>query len=508
MSDTSQTPGTPRVERHHADVVVIGGGGAGLAAAIEAASAGAEVALIEKNDSLGGTTALAVGSFTASGTRLQQRNGIVDDLDEHFEDMGAFAGDLVDRDNLELRRLYVERSGPTLEWLRELGVVFFGPMEEPPHRRARMHNILPGSRAYIRRLHRAARRLGVRITTGITAERLLVGDNGVEGVRCRGPHGAWEITASKGVILAAGDFSASRELKTEQMGELAAGVDAVNATSTGDGIRLGRDAGGVILNGDLALGPEMRFAPSAKPRWPQRIPAYRWIAIAMSAAVRVLPAFIMRRIIMAFATSYLAPTPKIFGLGALLVTADGDRVPDASGDPGTALARQPGATGWIVLDRAAAERLTRPNHYISTAPGVAYAYLDDYRASRKDLVHEADSLAGLASSIGVQIERLHAAVADAAGERGTDEFAGPYTALGPVRSWIVLTEGGLAVDTSCRVLDADGRPVPGLFAAGSNGQGGLLLEGHGNHIGWAFVSGRIAGRNAARDQDRHATEAR
>ena len=43
----------------------------------------------------------------------------------------------------------------------------------------------------------------------------------------------------------------------------------------------------------------------------------------------------------------------------------------------------------------------------------------------------------------------------------------------------------------------DGTPIPGLFAGGSVGQGGLLLEGHGHHLGWAFVSGRIAGRNAA-----------
>ena len=47
------------------------------------------------------------------------------------------------------------------------------------------------------------------------------------------------------------------------------------------------------------------------------------------------------------------------------------------------------------------------------------------------------------------------------------------------------------------VIGADGAPIPGLYAAGSTGQGGLLLYGHGHHLGWAFVSGRIAGRNAA-----------
>jgi fumarate reductase flavoprotein subunit len=70
-------------------------------------------------------------------------------------------------------------------------------------------------------------------------------------------------------------------------------------------------------------------------------------------------------------------------------------------------------------------------------------------------------------------------------------------ALGPVRSVFVHAEGGLAVDTEHRVLDHDDRPIPGLYAAGSTGQGGLLLKGHGHHLAWAFVSGRRAGRFAA-----------
>jgi fumarate reductase flavoprotein subunit len=66
-----------------------------------------------------------------------------------------------------------------------------------------------------------------------------------------------------------------------------------------------------------------------------------------------------------------------------------------------------------------------------------------------------------------------------------------------VRSVFVHAEGGLAVDALHRVLGADERPIPGLYAAGSTGQGGLLLKGHGHHLAWAFVSGRRAGRHAA-----------
>jgi predicted oxidoreductase len=55
------------------------------------------------------------------------------------------------------------------------------------------------------------------------------------------------------------------------------------------------------------------------------------------------------------------------------------------------------------------------------------------------------------------------------------------------------------VNDRLQVLRQDGSAIDGLYAAGSAGQGGLLLEGHGHHLGWAFISGRIAGRNAAFD---------
>jgi fumarate reductase flavoprotein subunit len=68
-----------------------------------------------------------------------------------------------------------------------------------------------------------------------------------------------------------------------------------------------------------------------------------------------------------------------------------------------------------------------------------------------------------------------------------------------VISWIVFSDGGLKVDLNHRVIHRDGHPIPGLYAAGSAGQGGVILEGHGHHLGWAFTSGRLAGRNAAHD---------
>ena len=59
-----------------------------------------------------------------------------------------------------------------------------------------------------------------------------------------------------------------------------------------------------------------------------------------------------------------------------------------------------------------------------------------------------------------------------------------------------------ASPTDLRSVREDGAPIQGLYAAGAVGQGGLLLEGHGHHLAWAFISGRIAGRNAAFDVPR------
>jgi succinate dehydrogenase/fumarate reductase flavoprotein subunit len=74
---------------------------------------------------------------------------------------------------------------------------------------------------------------------------------------------------------------------------------------------------------------------------------------------------------------------------------------------------------------------------------------------------------------------------------------GPFYAMGPVSCFVRGTEGGMSVNTKLQILRADGTPIEGLFGAGLFGQGGTVLEGHGQHLSWAFTSGRLAGRHAA-----------
>ena len=73
------------------DVIVIGGGGSGLAAAVSAAERGLDVLLLEKQPQPGGTTGIAVGSFTASGTRMQKQRRLDDNPRDHDVDAGHCA---------------------------------------------------------------------------------------------------------------------------------------------------------------------------------------------------------------------------------------------------------------------------------------------------------------------------------------------------------------------------------------------------------------------------------
>ena len=122
------------------------------------------------------------------------------------------------------------------------------------------------------------------------------------------------------------------------------------------------------------------------------------------------------------------------------------------------------------------------------------------------MVFEGSTLSELAARIGVPAATLEQTVTDdnAFGPHGGPARGnqrgfgpGPFIAMGPVRTRINFIDGGLAVDDELRVLGDDDQPIPGLYAAGLTGMDGVLLEGHGHHLGWLFISGRFAGRRAA-----------
>jgi len=305
------------------------------------------------------------------------------------------------------------------------------------------------------------------------------------------------------VVLAGGDYSASPALLAELAGEEAARLVPVNPTASGDGLRLGREAGGVVVNGDLVRGPVLRFVPPPARPFPAALPASPLLGHALRLGFERLPRALVRPLMMRFLTTALGLSRELLDAGAILVDRDARLVRGTHASPAHAVAAAPGGEAFVVFDGAIAARFREWPHYVSTAPGIAYAYLDDYRRTRRDVFHAAASVRDVAATSGLGPAALARAVdgynADTESRGARPALAAPpFHVLGPVRAYVPFTEGGLAVNESLQVLDARGATIPGLFAAGANGQGGLLLEGHGHHLGWAFVSGRVAGRNAAR----------
>ena len=203
------------------------------------------------------------------------------------------------------------------------------------------------------------------------------------------------------MILAAGDYSNGRDIKARYASPDVRDVEAVNATATGDGHRMALELGATILNGDVVRGPIMRFIPPTRPNIIQRLPPVKPLAKFVAWSMDHLPQWMLRPFVMSFLTTALGPSPELFKEGAVLINRNGERFTDEVAKPNLDVAKQPERIAWIVFDRKLATKFSGWPYYISTAPGVAYAYLADYRRNRADIYHEANSIPELASSMGV-----------------------------------------------------------------------------------------------------------
>jgi succinate dehydrogenase/fumarate reductase flavoprotein subunit len=496
------------------DVIVVGSGASGLAAAVTAASPGSRVLVLEKTALLGGTTALAIGSVTAAGTRLQIGAGVNDTPEAFFDDLlrAMTESGLKNKNNEALTRIVAREAAPAVDWMAGLGAAFVGPFGEPPHRVPRMHNIVPNSKSYISVLSQAARKKGVAIRTGVEVTRLNTSGEAVIGVETHSPEGAKPLRATKAVILATGDFSSNRKMKCQFMSERLAQVDGINPSSTGDGHLMGMAINANVYNMDVSTGPNLRFVSPTQPLWIESLPTFPSLAKIMGTVAKHAPKGFFRFIAKRFLTVHTSPSSDVFKMGALLINKNGKRFTNEllpSRELAVAVAEQPQKVAYIVIDDPLARVLSVPPHYISTAPGIAYATFTDYRILRKDITFEAKTIPELAGKVGIDPAALEETVIRynrAASGADEDDFGrksfgqgcgrGPYYVMGPLMGSFSTVEGGLAVDSVCRVLTKDGKTIPGLYAVGSTGQGGLVLPGHGMHIAWALVSGRLAGRNA------------
>ena len=236
------------------DVAVVGGGNAGLSAAIAATERGARVAIVQKLPEPGGKSSLAIGSISAAGTSLQRERGIADDHERHMQDLRAriAAGGIAP---LSMRKLElaVRHGADAIERLIGIGVEFTGPHPELPSETWRMQVISPDARALVQALSDRAAKLGVAVLTDWSADRLLV--DGADGSDAIGVSGARGDVFARRVVLASGDFSAAGRL-----GALApAGSEfAFRSWASGDGHLMAQSVGAQLTDLEVPLRVQLR----------------------------------------------------------------------------------------------------------------------------------------------------------------------------------------------------------------------------------------------------------
>jgi FAD binding domain len=492
------------------DVLVVGGGGSGLAAAVSAAEHGARVLVIERASRPGGTTNLSVGSIAAAGTALQRRAGVTDSVGLHLADVERLDASPAGFADPALRALAVAEAPGTVEWLAGHGVRFVGPQPWPGTSAPRMLNAVPAGRAYPAALQRAARRLGVRVRTGVAAHRLVLDGVRVAGAQCQDEAGTELSVAAAAVVLATGYFHGDPQLAARYISADAPAVEPIEEHQLGDGHRMAAEAGAPLVNMGLGSLPEFRFVSRPSAGLTGRLPVTPAVTWVLRLGYRTLPPPVLQRMVKGLLTANTAPTPRLFAAGAILVNAAGERFADELSEFTYAVARQPGKVCFLVFDQDVARQFAAWPDFVSTVPGLAYACLPDYRRTRPDIYTISGSVSRLAARAGISPAGLAQTITgwNQAVDAGLDGAYGraalgagirtpPFHVLGPAKSWFVDSRGGPALDESCAVLDAGREPIPGLYAAGALGNAALRYGGAGFDLAWAFSSGRIAGRSAA-----------
>lgn len=453
----SLLPEPDRKEGH--DVVVIGSGMAGCAAALQAAEAGARVVILEKlsEGRMGGNSLLAGGGFSIPEAETEAA------MDAYVADYEAYC---LGRGNSTIFRLMAQNGATDLEWLASHGVGLEAPAPWPPDR-VRMVIASPGFFAgmpsLFRRMRQRLPELGVEIRFDTKAYQLIMDDRGaVTGVRAKGGEGLTDYLG-RSVVIAAGGYAANSQM-LEAYSDPNAGAMMVRGvrTATGDGHRMAQAAGAGLrgMGGLMAL----------------HVAAVDGIETAAGQPAAVVP-------------------------HALSINREGRRFVDESRGyvaHGKAVLDQPGQVTSLVFDQSLRDRV---------AEGVVNTF---NRLGRP--FHQADTLEELADLLGVPpgqflrtVKEFNAAVTDGAAAGATPPKARlanrietpPFYAFSPLAPGITLTFGAVMIDAGARVLEPDERIIPGLFAAGE-GAGPVFFHDYigGGALTNCLVMGRIAGRNA------------
>ncbi len=222
------------------DVVVVGGGIAGLSAALSAKGAGANVVLVEKAPAAerGGNTRFADAQmrFPHAADEFGPRDYSADEM---FDDLMRISSG---RANADLVRTLCEQAAGAIEWLTDLGVEWEAGY---PHTAGYRRMPKAGGQGLVDLLYHRLEGLGVPASYETAAADLILDESGgVVGVRCRGPEGVVDLMAGGGVILACGGFQANVEMRVRYLGRFADSLILRGSRfNTGEGLVMALAAG-------------------------------------------------------------------------------------------------------------------------------------------------------------------------------------------------------------------------------------------------------------------------
>lgn len=438
------------------DVVVVGSGGAGLAAAIQAHDEGASVLIVEKMPTIGGNTIKASAGMNAAETRFQRVKGIQDSKELFFAETLKGGGN---KNNPELLRRFVENAPEAIEWLARRGIMLNDITTTGGMSIDRTHRPRDGSAVggyLISGLVRNVTKRGIDVMLDTSVEEILFTEGEVRGVRLLNDEQETLNVQAKSVIVATGGFSANSAMVVKYRPDLEGFVTTNHKGATGGGIALLERLGA----GTVDMG-EIQIHPTVEQK-----------------------------------TSYLV-SESIRGGGAILVSQQGKRFYNE----------------MSTRDKVSAAIIALPEHY-------AYIVFDEHVRAKnkaadeyiaKGLVTSASSPRELADKLGIDYHAFLATLERYNGfvEKQHDEDFGRTTALrapineGPFHAIQIApgvhhTMGGVTINTETEVLNTAHQVIPGAYAAGEvvgGIHGGNRIGG--NAVADIIIFGSLAGHQAA-----------
>ncbi|MHC1749994.1 MAG: flavocytochrome c [Cellulosilyticaceae bacterium] len=451
------------------DVVVIGAGGAGFSAALEAKNAGANVVVLEKMPAVGGNTLISGAEMNAPNTWVQKKLGLEDSPEKFFEDTMKGGDNL---GNPELVKYLANNAKESAEWLKDyVGVEFLEDKLFQFGGHSVKRALIPTHHTgedMVTKFKLKADELKIPVKTEIEAKELIVENDKVVGVKATNAAGQ-ELTfkANKGVVIASGGFGANLEMCEKYNPEYNSKYLTTDAAgTTGDGIVMA-EAVGAALTG-------MKYIQT----YPVCNPETGVISLLADSRFD----------------------------GAILINQEGNRFVEE-------LERRD-VISKAILAQTGGYAYQVWNQHIGEIGGTLEAHQEEFKMLEKQgLIHKADTIEECAEFFKVPVETLKATMekVNTYAKEGKDKDfnhraglvameEGPYYIQKAVPS-IHHTMGGIVVDVSSHVINKDGKVIKGLYAAGevTGGIHGSNRLG-GNAIADITVFGRNAGKNVAAEK--------